>query len=145
MTGEDGPPGPQPERAISIPPKACVDQCGRDRSKRPVKTGHGARNGFCRGQNREWVIPPETTSASRTSQTLCTHPLPLAASGSFASLVAITTSPPSGDRLPRLRGRASDSMTPLALALPPPPPLAAPLDGRRGFVPVPGDGLEPGD
>src|SRR5262249_19189306 len=75
------------------------------------------------------------------------HPvfLGLAPSGSFALLVAITTTPRSWERPPRLRGRAADAVTPLALALPSPPPLPAPLERCRGFVPMPGDGLEPGD
>src|SRR5262245_7457612 len=90
------------------------------------------------------AYPPETTQDTRANlQPL--HHLEERSSGSFASLVAITTIPPSWNRLPRLRGRAAESVTPLALTLPPPPPLAAPLEGRRGFVPMPGDGLEPGD
>src|SRR5262245_56008237 len=66
-------------------------------------------------------------------------------SGSFDSLVAITPIPFSWDRPPRLRGRATNWVTPFALALPSPPPLAAPLERRRGLVPMSGHRLEPAD
>src|SRR5262245_30494157 len=67
-------PGAPPGKATLTPPKTCVDRAGRDRSKKAVKTGYGARGDSAGGLTGGFV-PPATTPDSRTSLR-CTHPKP---------------------------------------------------------------------
>ena len=68
----------------------------------------------------------------------------VASSGSFALGVAINRARASRIGSPGAGPRAAQPVATLPLPLPPGRPLAAPLERRRGRVPVPGHRLEPG-
>src|SRR4051794_21321120 len=66
-------------------------------------------------------------------------------SGSFALPVAISGPRHPADGHASVRTRAADPVATFPLALPTGRTLPAPPEWRRGLVPVPGHGLEPGD